>query len=666
MSIEAPNLDDRTFQELVDEAKRYIAERCEGWTDHNVSDPGVTLIEAFAWMTETLLYRMNRVPERVYLKFLEMIGLSLEGPSAASVDVDFRLAAALDHDLTIPAGTQVSTERTATEEAVIFSLLEQVMVRTASSERVLRIPATGETEDVTASLGFGDGFAAFQPAPHVGDGVYLGFPTALDRHLLVVSVQVEEIAGHGIDPDDPPLLWQISGRDAWVDCEVVGTDPTSGFNESGAIELALPAGHARATIDGQDLYWLRCQVVPHDEQFRSSPQIVNISANSIGVIASCVNAIAVSSAHLGESTGVSGQEFQLDQQPIVARPDQELSILAYPRSRTESNGTVSEDPPSAWAQVSTFADSGPDDRHFTLDATSGIVRFGPEIREASGEFRRYGAVPERNAAIVVTEHLTGGGAEGNVVPGAIRTLRTSVPHVAKVRNRHRGTGGLDAERLDQARRRGPLELRARNRAVTAEDYEYLAQMSSSAVSRVRCLADDGSLGAAAVRLFVVPEVPDRTGPLTMDELDPSPEVLQRVAERIDEVRLVGSLVAVEPPEYVAVAVEASVQARANASIDRVREQVTAALYRYFHPVRGGEDGEGWAFGRSIRVNQAIAVVQGCPGVESVDEVTLWAVAPGTDSPENWPREAVSEGIELNPHELVTSGVHQIDVYHLED
>ena len=76
----------------------------------------------------------------------------------------------------------------------------------------------------------------------------------------------------------------------------------------------------------------------------------------------------------------------------------------------------------------------------------------------------------------------------------------------------------------------------------------------------------------------------------------------------------------------------------------------------------GRKGAGHAGDIAQRVDVAEIVV----GVESVDEVTLWAVAPGTDSPENWPREAVSEGIELNPHELVTSGVHQIDVYHLED
>src|ERR671929_192936 len=63
MPLPAPNLDDRRFQDLVDDAKRLVQRRCPEWTDHNVSDPGVTLIEAFATMVDQLLYRLNRAPD---------------------------------------------------------------------------------------------------------------------------------------------------------------------------------------------------------------------------------------------------------------------------------------------------------------------------------------------------------------------------------------------------------------------------------------------------------------------------------------------------------------------------------------------------------------------------------------------------------------------------
>ena len=81
MSLNAPILDDRRFQDIVNEAKKRIPQYCEEWTDHNVSDPGVTLIELFAWMTDMMLYRMNQMPRRHYIKFLDMLGITLDAPS---------------------------------------------------------------------------------------------------------------------------------------------------------------------------------------------------------------------------------------------------------------------------------------------------------------------------------------------------------------------------------------------------------------------------------------------------------------------------------------------------------------------------------------------------------------------------------------------------------
>src|ERR1051325_67890 len=104
MPLPAPDLDNRRFQDLVDDAKRLVQRRCPEWTNHNVSDPGVTLIEAFAWMTDLLLYRLNRVPDRKYVKFLELFDVRLFPPAPAHAEVSFRLSSHQQIPVLIPAG----------------------------------------------------------------------------------------------------------------------------------------------------------------------------------------------------------------------------------------------------------------------------------------------------------------------------------------------------------------------------------------------------------------------------------------------------------------------------------------------------------------------------------------------------------------------------------
>ena len=93
MPLPTPNLDDLRFQrDLVDEARRRIIRYCPEWTDYNLSDPGITLIELFAWMTEMLVYRLNRVPEKNYIKFMELLGIQLQPASSARTELTFYLS----------------------------------------------------------------------------------------------------------------------------------------------------------------------------------------------------------------------------------------------------------------------------------------------------------------------------------------------------------------------------------------------------------------------------------------------------------------------------------------------------------------------------------------------------------------------------------------------
>jgi len=89
------NLDDRTFKDLVEECLLRIPRYCPEWTNHNPSDPGITLIELFAWLTDQMLLRFNQVPRRNYVAFLELLGIRLKPPTPAQTEVTFYLTASL-------------------------------------------------------------------------------------------------------------------------------------------------------------------------------------------------------------------------------------------------------------------------------------------------------------------------------------------------------------------------------------------------------------------------------------------------------------------------------------------------------------------------------------------------------------------------------------------
>jgi hypothetical protein len=122
MPLTSPNLDDRRFDDLVAEAKRIIGQTCPEWTDLSPGDPGMVLVELFAHLTEVMLYRLNRLPEKAFVELLRLIGVRLQPPSAAGVTLRFTLARGAERRVEIPRGTRVAVGRAAGgAEAVVFA-----------------------------------------------------------------------------------------------------------------------------------------------------------------------------------------------------------------------------------------------------------------------------------------------------------------------------------------------------------------------------------------------------------------------------------------------------------------------------------------------------------------------------------------------------------------
>ena len=219
MTLSVPKLDDRNFQNLVDEAKKRIPHFTKEWTDHNVSDPGVTLIELFAWMTDVLLYRVNQVPDLHYVRLMELLGIHLREPVPAEVPVTFWLSKPQETPVIIPVGTEVSTTQTETESSIIFTTDNDFQIFSPQLDSIVHRKVSSTSKDGKKSYrsqntrrltaGF-EGFEIFTRVPIEDDALYFGFMNDLSDHILGFEMVCDPAGGAGIDPTLPPYIWEAS------------------------------------------------------------------------------------------------------------------------------------------------------------------------------------------------------------------------------------------------------------------------------------------------------------------------------------------------------------------------------------------------------------------------------------------------------------------------
>jgi predicted phage baseplate assembly protein len=651
MTLPTPRLDDRTFQDLVDEAKRRIPRLAPEWTDHNVSDPGVALIELFAYMTDQLLYRVNRVPDRHYVKFLELIGLRLFPPAPARVPVTFWLSAPASAPVPIPAGVEVATVRREQDAPIVFRVDEGMTIEPPVMVACLSSTDGKKFVDHFDALRAAKPFLAFTDQnPAVDEQLLFGFSNSQASHAISLLLDLE-VGGIGGDPDHPPLVWETWVGDHWALSDVE-RDDTAALNWTGEVIVHVDRAQTEARFGETTARWIRCRVVtaPDGSTYSRSPKLRGAVARAVGGTVDARHAELVRTELLGRSQGLPAEAFRTRFSPVLPREPDEVLEVRPPDGDWE-----------AWTEVDDFSASDGDDPHYTLDAASGEIRFGPLVRQPDGSVRQFGKPPIAGSLLRMRAYRIGGGRIGNVGAGTIVVLREAIPYVDRVVNRRAARGGVDAEELANALQRGPRMLKARNRAVTAEDFESLAAEASRDVARVACIqpgADDDPSRppAGTIAVLVVPRVADPIRAVPIDELRPSQALRDEVARYLDARRLLTARVVVSPPTLVGVKVTASLRSAPGADPEAVRARAEAALYRYCSPWTGGPARAGWPFGRPIHIGEVFAVLGSVEGVAFAESAVL---AP-TDL-ERGTSTAAVERLEVPPTGVVCSATHAVTV-----
>ena len=668
MYLPAPKLDDRHFQDLVDEAKKRIPTYCEEWTDHNVSDPGVTLIELFAWMTDMTLYRVNQIPDLHYIKFMEMMGIRLLEPVSARVPITFWLSAPQENTVTIPEATEVSTTQTETEAPIIFTTNDHAYIHVPALKTIVQ-ECPNEAEPFTelslrrVQSEYGETFDLFSPVPNENDALYFGFDNDLSDHIIGFDFVCDRQGGAGIDPALPPYIWEVSARKAdghlgWVSCEIA-RDTTKGLNLPGRIHVHAPSMD-KQLVNGMSHFWMRLRIRPilaEDKRigmrpYRTTPRADQISVRSWGITIDSTHAQVIREEKVGLSDGAAGQRFSLQTHPLLKRKGGETVTTTLPGTET-----------LIWHEVSDFSQSAPTDRHFTLDSATGDLRFGPAIRQRNGDMKLYGAIPSRGSTIEFTRYRHGGGIRGNVRAEQLNTLKTAIPFIDRVHNRRDAMGGLDQETLEQAMMRVPSMMRSRKRAVTEADFEFLARSilreKLGGVGRVKCLqplpTEGGRVAPGQAYILIVPRVNDPEGFLSPEQLELDDEIVATLKQYLNERRLLTMRLDVRTPSYKWVTVNAQVRALSGANLAEVEAEIKARLYHFLNPITGGHDGNGWPFGRNLFLSDVYQCLQGIQRIQFIRNLDLFNALPGGN------RQGKSaETIEVVGHGAIASGIHSVE------
>ncbi|MDH3754617.1 MAG: putative baseplate assembly protein [Acidimicrobiia bacterium] len=660
MPLRTPVLDDRSYAQLRDELIARIPVYAPEWTDHHPSDPGITLIELFAFLGENLLFRFNQIPDATKMAFLDLLHVPMRSAVPAAGMVRFETGASdgivVDRSSRVLAGDvpfQTLGETTvwpvsaraairATVDEDLDADTTEYLARTRDAIGAL----TASVRSYRTSFGAHDptqaGGDVLDPRQSIDDTIYIALVsdavdlTAMAAGLLSIGVvprsdapTMEERAetpcpGEGFQPPSPPMQWQIctttpvsdpprpdSADPVWRNVAVVG-DTTSGMTQPGVVRLELPSDLSDIGVyvpDNPDAIGAGDQP-PLVEDPEIDAQLVTwlrVFRPDGGGLAPIewldTNSVGVEQAisaraeFLGTGTGEATQERNLVHADVLGTVELDVEELGAGRW-------------VPWVQVEDFRASSVDDRHFSVDREAGIVRCG------DGRRGRPWQIGER---IRVRHYRYGGGVDGNVGPGAI-TKAAGVPGV-EVTNALAMRGGVDAEPLTDAIGRIPEEFRRHDRAVTASDFRELAlETPGAGVARAETLPLFDPLSPSEVAAGVVSVVvfPERD-PKHPSAPRPERPALDAVCRWLDARRLVTTELHVIPPTYRRIAVSVGVSVKPGYGIESVRRWVELVLRQYLAPLPPfGPDGGGWPLGRRIFAPELEAAALQVEGVEFLE------------------------------------------------
>lgn len=678
------------FETILAEAKARIPVHTPEWSHTEASDPGITILELFAFMSESLLYRANTIPERNRVKFLQLLRLGLRPAAPAKGFVVFDGKKQKDH-LVVKQGTGLLAGK------IPFRTTTDVTVLPIEAQILYKKPTTldaPEREDYSAAY---EGFRATDadqlqfyettPFPEPAPGSPLPQFDAETDAKLDRSVWIALIAPKGMKREDAAqkiggrtlsigimpalkgsavispfsalrkktattaIAWEISTKERresgasaaqaprYEPLAEVSSDADV-LQEPGIVNITLPEWTRlvtwefdEPTEEGAGDYPPRME----DEEVRDRVIAwirmrlrgkVGADISWIGVNATKVlQATEIRNELLGKGTGEPDQVLTTSLKPVLAD-----TLVVEVEERVGATSTWTR-----WKRVDDFLASYPEHRAERIDLEES-EKTEYVLDPESGEIRFGNGIAGKrppNGARVRASYQAGGGIEGNVPIGAI-SKAPSVP--IPVTNPLPARGGAATETVAEAERRIPSYLRHRNRAVSKDDFEEIVKQTPGVdIGRVDVLPiyhptlRDDTPGAVTILVVPSTDLVDPRAPI------PDTLFLRAICEHVEPRRLITTEIHVVGPCYVPIWVSVGVKIARGYGRDAVLQRVREALETYLSPLKGGpvpageKHGRGWPLGRKVLARDLEAVVTRVDGVEYVEDELLLASESSRDT-----------------------------------
>ncbi|SPH23952.1 hypothetical protein DEA8626_03029 [Defluviimonas aquaemixtae] len=571
-----PELDDTDFEALVEEARSLIPEIAPEWTDFNLHDPGITIIDLLAWLVDQQIYRIGHVGPSLKRAFTRLMGIAPRPARQAVFDVwptveglplrEFEAGQVARSD-DLPDGR--------------FMVAEDVRLTGAKIEEIWLVTDKGRKP---LGKGLTEGRNALRLPPADGGGplaleLELKHPIAAGERPVALGVIVEGARaaersdapvpnGSGEDyfalspgrPDWDPVIVEERrvSNDGWIAHEV--TDRSFGLTRSGVIRFQ-PAKTGESK-------WFRLRLT---ESFR--PGSVVLRRIGFDVVTLAEGWRDVEEA-IGFGTGL---------------PDQ---VLEFPTADIAGGeGRIALESPEAWSLVDGFAASGPEDRHAVADAEAGTIRLGNDL---NGRVLAIGEQLRHKPLI-----RTSGGA-GNVARG----LRWMVSGRLIGENLEAGTGGRDADCLDALIARARSAAATRMAAMDEATLRALIGAAGLGLARFEVIPRyrPGAAAKGAWTIIIIPDRAEGTVPGT-----PRADVIDAVARTLDPARLLGERIFVTPPIYRDIDIRLEAVCASSSDLKELKARLTALFNARFSDIARGNEVAPWPVGRDITIGDLRAL-----------------------------------------------------------